>query len=213
MHKIVELFVTQGCSVCPTMKRIFQQLAQSGGVDELNIYDLTDHPDLAKQHNIRSVPFYRINGTPFSGLRTLHEIESLLQASTVEAGSSWIVEQLREGQLAEVEQAVLQQANIREGLMRLLEAEDTELVVRIGLSAVIESLAERRIFDQYAQRFIDLTQHHEERIAIDALYYLQLISTPSTLKRLQQLAEAGQGELSIQAQELLAEAAQGVVVH
>lgn len=213
MENIVELYVMKGCSVCPTMERLFQHLQDEGHVGELMVYDLAEHPELAERHGIRSVPFYRINGIGFNGLRDQRELLNLLGSREIDSMAQWITDQLREGRLDEVEQAVLQKVVAREALVQLLESVDTELVVRIGLSAVIEALADQRIFDPYEQRFIELANHAEERIAIDALYYLQLISTPATLARLSQLAESGSGELSDQARELLDEAASGIVIH
>jgi hypothetical protein len=213
MQHIVELFVMQGCSVCPTMERIFQRMLNEGVISELKLFDVGRQRDLAEQYSIRSVPYYRIDGKGFSGLRPEAELRRLLVSAEGNVIAEWMAEQLREGGLKQVEDKVLQNRTARQALVRMLENPSTELVIRIGLSAVIEALVEQRIFDEFEDRFIELSRHHEARIAIDALYYLQLISTPSTLQQLQLLAAQDDGEIAHQARELLAEATAGAVAH
>lgn len=203
----------QGCHVCPEMERIFHQLKQQGEISELKVFDVKDHPQLAQQYHIRSVPHYLINGVAFTGLKSQGEILKLLQSEENQRLQQWITDQLAEGQLDEVESRIDQQPPLREAAMQLLENIDTPLMVRIGLSAVIESLAEQGVFNSFAARFIMLADHPEDRIAIDAIYYLQLLSTPSTLNKLSEIAQHGRAELKMQAQELLLEISASAVKH
>jgi thiol-disulfide isomerase/thioredoxin len=213
MHTIIELFVMQGCHVCPEMERTFHDLKHKGQINELKIFDVNEHPQLAQQYNIRSVPYYMINGVGFSGLKSQSEILKLLQSKDDQNLQVWIAEQLAEGQLDAVETRVVQELKVREAVMRLLEDIDTPLMVRIGLTAVIESLAEHGVFTDFEKRFIKLANHPEDRIAIDAIYYLQLISTPLTLEKLAEIAQKGRPELQQQAQELLLEISSNSVKH
>jgi thioredoxin-like negative regulator of GroEL len=213
MHRIIELFVMQGCHVCPEMERTFHDLKQKGEISELKVFDVSEHPHLAQQYNIRSVPYYLINGIAFTGLKSQSEILRLLQSEGGRSIQLWITEQLADGQLAEVETGVVQQPEVREAVMQLLEDIDTPLMVRIGLSAVIESLAEHGVFADFEPRFIELANHPQEQIAIDAIYYLQLLSTPSTLSKLAEIAQSGRPELQQQAEELLLESSAKAVKH
>jgi glutaredoxin len=213
MQKIIELFVMQGCQVCPQMERTFHDLQLKGEISDLKVFDVNEYPELAQQYNIRSVPYYTINGIAFTGLKSQSEILKLLQSEEVENIQLWITEQLAEGQLAEVEMRVLQQPAVREALMQLLEDVDTPLMVRIGLSAVIETLAEQGVFSSFEARFIALADHPQDRIAIDAIYYLQLLSTAATLARLAEIAQTGRSELQQQAQELLLESSASAIKH
>lgn len=209
MRNSIELFVMQGCHVCPQMERTFQALQQQGEIDNLQIIDVSEQPELARQHNIRSVPHYIINGIAFSGLKSREEILSIVQSSTDHLLLRWMREQLTEGQLSDVELMVSKKSAARQALLILLNDLDTSLVVRIGLTAIIESLAQDHIFDDMEQRFIKLVEHHEQRIAIDALYYLQLISTPGCQQKLLEIAETGSSELSQLAHELILESSIG----
>ena len=213
MHQKVELFVSEGCTLCPSMQAVFSRLFELGEISALEVFDISEQSALAQRYSIRSVPFYRIGELSYSGVRSEQEIRALLQQNEQARLTEWMTAQLREGELTSVENKVLQSMMARAVLVDLLESEDTELVVRIGLSAVIETLAPQRFFDSFVDRFILLSEHPEPRIAIDALYYLQLISTPQTLQQLDKLAKQPDSEIAIQAQELLLEAGAESVAH
>lgn len=213
MHHVIELFVMQGCAVCPQMEKIFHSLHQSGAIQKLNIVDVAEQPQLAEQYNIRSVPYYLINGIAFTGLKSRHDIMEILGQDDDQKLQVWIAEKLGEGSLDEVEHKLTHDTDSRLAMMTLLEDSDTELVVRIGLSAVIETLAPSGFLNHLEARFIELAEHPEERIAIDALYYLHLLSTPESLKKLTQILHQDNPVLQQQARELLQESSANQVLH
>jgi HEAT repeat protein len=88
-------------------------------------------------------------------------------------------------------------------MMRLLEDEDTSLVVRIGLSAIIESLAGSDLLRQYESAFIKLARTTSDRIGEDALYYLSLLGTKDSLQALADIANDEKHSLRAQAAEIL----------
>lgn len=202
-----------GCSVCPQMERLFEELHEQGGIEELEVLDVTRHPELAQKYNIKSVPFYLVNGIAFNGLKTREEIVDLLQQDDSQKWTSLIRAELEDGQLELINNYIQQHAAAREAMMELLADKDTELVVRIGLTAIIESLAEGDLLESLEERFIQLTQHNDERIALDALYYLSLLSSPSSLAALTKIARNGKPGLREDARELLAESMSDRVLH
>lgn len=213
MQNEITLFVMPGCNMCPHMEKIFHDLHRNGAIHELQVVDVSQHPELAEQHNIRSVPFYLINGVAFNGLKTRQQIDHLLQQDSTQKWVILIEEELSAGQLETVEESMQQDADAREAMLQLLADSETELVVRIGLTAIIESLAEGSILKPYEQQFIELSQHEDERIALDALYYLSLLSTTSSLEALTEIANNGKQNLREDARELLAETVANRVLH
>ncbi len=213
MPNEVSLFVMQGCHVCPQMERLFQDMQKNGAISELAIIDVTEHPELAKQHDIRSVPFYLINGVAFSGLKTAQEITQLLQQNQAQKWERLIKQELSDGQLQSVEDTIRSRKEARDAMMSLLRDDQTELVVRIGLTAIIESLAESSLLDPYESIFIEMAEHADERIAVDALYYLSLLNSPASLAALNAIARHGKIELREHARELIEESTSRQVLH
>ena len=98
-------------------------------------------------------------------------------------------------------------------MMALLADDDTSLVVRIGLSAIVESLADSGLFMEYEDDFIALARHQDERIAIDALYYLSLLKMEKSVQALLEIAEKGPETLQQHAQDILQESSSESVLH
>lgn len=203
----ITLFVMHGCRVCPQMERLFQRMQKTGAINDLTIMDVGEQPELSQEYNIRSLPFYLINNVGFTGLRTQQQIEQLLEQGNLEQWQSVIISELSEGQLEPVERMIRQQASAREAMMLLLADTQTSLVVRIGLTAVIEGMAEGEELKKYENQFIELARHADERVAVDALYYLSLLGTSSCLNVLVDVSNNASPGLRAQAIDLLGEIA------
>ncbi len=202
-QNVIKLFVMHNCQVCPQMERLFQQMHRNGAIDELDIIDIGENPKVAQKLNIRSVPYYLINDFAFYGLKTQNELLRLLQHGEVEKWQEFIKSELSEGQLNEAEKAVIENPPAREAMMLLLDDTQTTLVVRIGLSAIIESVVETGLLNDYESQFIALSSHQDERIAIDAIYYLSLLASKQSLLKLKDIAENGEEDLKHHAEEVL----------
>ncbi len=209
----VELFVMPGCPICPQMERLFRQLHEEGKLERLQVIDITKQPDRAQQLGIRSAPSYLINGVLFSGLKQRGEIERLLQQNQGEQWRSLLSEELAEGGMEAARQAVFGNEAARHALFDLLEDEETPLVVRIGLSAIIEDLATEGLLETDQSRLLKLAQHPDQRIALDGLYYLSLLHSPEAIEALSRVADDETHPLHEQARELLQEQAASDRLH
>ena len=201
----VRLFVMKGCQVCPQMERLFADLLDQRRISALDVVDLASQPERAERYHVRSVPFYLIDEVAFTGLRTRGEIDQLLARNTIDRWAERLADAFGQGNLGEAEQLLRDHAAARQAMVRLLQDDSTELVVRIGLSAVIESLGPEGLLNELTDEFIGLTAASDARVAMDALYYLQLIGNETCVARLRQVARSGQQPLASEAGELLAE--------
>ena len=206
-HNNITLFVMPGCGVCPQMERLFQRMQKAGSINDLTIMDVEEQPELAQEYNIRSVPFYLINRVGFTGLRTQQQIEQLLKQGDMAQWQTAIIGELSAGQLEPVEEMIRQQASAREAMMFLLADTETPLVVRIGLTSIIEGMADGDELKKYENQFIALVGHADERIAVDALYYLSLLGSSACLNALVDASNSGSSNLRTHAAELLDEIA------
>lgn len=209
----IKLFVMPGCQICPRMEALFHKMHENGAIDELDIINVAEHPELAEKHHIRSVPFYFIDGVGFSGLKSQHDIEQILQQDDSDNWRQLIVEALSSGELDTAEKQIRQHAAARDAMLQLLGDEETALVVRIGLSAIIETLSAEGLLNDYEQAFIELASTKNPTIGQDALYYLSLLGTENSLQALMRIAKDADNPLQHQAAELLQEMADEQPVH
>ena len=213
MNKI-KLFVLHDCQLCPQMEKIFKNMYESGAVNSLEVMDVAQHPEIAKQYNIRSVPFYLINDVAFSGLKSATDIRQLLGMDETKKFEQQISQLLTEGDLGSTQELVSSNEGARKAMIQLLTNEDTELLIRIGLTAVFESLAGTGIFIEFEDQIIEMAENPDERIAIDAMYYLSLMATESSIRHLSEMSQSNaSASLRGQAQELLEEHYAGATLH
>ncbi len=209
----IKLFVMQGCQLCPQMEAIFKKMHENGAISSLEITDLAQHPELAEQYHIRSVPYYFIDGVAFNGLKSEHDIEQLLQQDDSSKWKQILVEDLSSGQLEAAEKQVRQHSAARDAMMQLLAADDTALVVRIGLSAIIEAMAGEGLLSDYEEQFIELAHTANPAIAQDAIYYLSLLNSDNSLQALLDIANDDSSAVHQQAAELLQDIAHEATAH
>ena len=207
MDNKITLFVMQDCHLCPQMVKLFEGMIKNGAIDALEILDVAQHETLARHLNIRSLPFYQINGVAFSGVRSTSDIQQLLDMDGLNKWQQQLRQLLQQGEITVAEESVKEHVESRNAVVSLLTHEDSDLMLRIGLTAVIESVAKTGIFDDFEQQFIILSNSPDESIAIDAIYYLSLIATPHSINRLIEvtLSNNSSQALKDQALELLEE--------
>lgn len=210
---VIKLFVMHNCQVCPQMEHLFQGMHKDGMIDSLEITDVGENPEKAQLYNIRSVPHYLINDVAFYGLKSQQEILQLLSKDNSAKYEEYISGELSDGQLTTVEELVQTNREALEAMLRLLHGLDTPLVVRIGISAIIETVAGTGLLNNYEGQFLKLTSHQDERVAIDGIYYLSLLATQSSLEKLVDISKTGKGMLQDQAIELLEELSSESVLH
>ena len=197
----------QDCHLCPHMVKLFEDMLEKGAIDALEILDVAQNETLARHLNIRSLPFYQINSVAFSGVRSTSEIQQLLDMDGLNKWQLQLRQLLQQGEIALAEESVKGHVEARNAVVSLLMHKDSDLMLRIGLTAVIESVAKTGIFDDFEQQFITLSKSQDESIAIDAIYYLSLIATPHSIDRLLEvvLSDKSSQALKGQARELLEE--------
>ncbi len=196
----------QNCKICPQMEQLFVEMLKNGAIDELTILNVEEQPELAQQYNIRSLPFYLINDVAFYGLKTATEVKKILQQDSTEKLVELINSELSDGQLQTVEDLVAEQPDARDAVLVLLNDPETSLVVRIGLSAIIETLTETTdTLKNHEKHFLTLADHSDDRIATDAIYYLSLFGSADSMQKLEEISKDDNNGLQEQAIELLEE--------
>jgi hypothetical protein len=203
----IRLFVMHGCQVCPQMERVFRTLLAQGDIAGLDVIDLGEEPQQAQKYAIRSVPYYLIGEVGFNGLKSAGEIKRLLQLGESGGWQDRLSEDFRQGDLAQAERDIRQHPTAQRAMIALLESPQTELLVRIGLTAVIESLASEGALNVLEEAFIGLADSTDKRIATDALYYLQLQASAAAVKKLREVAQGDDSTLAAEARDLLDELA------
>jgi glutaredoxin len=193
------------CPYCPSVLKALQSLLDSGHIDTLETYNIEEHPDIAQHYGVRSVPWVRIGEFELEGLRSEKELrEWAVKASSGGGLPDWLLEQLGNGRIDTALQRVRSDADGMSALLTLFEDPDTELNIRIGISAIMEELEGSVLLKANIETLGALTQHQEARVRGDACHYLSLSHDPSVRNWIEPLLGDPDGDVREVAQDSLA---------
>ncbi len=172
------LVVSRGCPHCAAVLNAFSELVKKGELARLEVVNIERVPDIASTHNIRSVPWFSINGLEFQGEYSPGELEAWVKKSaSVEGKADYLAERLTTGDLEGALAWVQRDPAFMEGLLMLLGSEQTSTNVRIGLGALLEELDGDELLSARVDAFGKLSQHASPQIRADACHYLGFTAT------------------------------------
>ena len=193
------------CPYCPTVLKALQSLLDSGHIDTLETYNIEEQPDIARKYGVRSVPWVRIGEFELEGLRSEKELREWAEKAAVGSGlSDWLLEQLGSGRIDATRERIQSDANGMSALLDLFEHPDTELNIRIGISAIMEELEGSELLKANIGTLGKLTQHEEARVRGDACHYLSLSHDPSARNWIEPLLDDPDSDVREVAQDSLA---------
>lgn len=186
------LLTAPGCPHCPGMKRVLDELLKEGLIGELETVDITEQPQQAEALGVRSVPWLKLGEFELEGLHSVGELRSWAQhAATPEGLGIFFTEQLKSGRLPKIMSMVRQHPGQLGALLQLAADAETELTVRIGISAVIEDLAGSDMLVEYLPVLETLGTHSDPRVRADACHFLAMTNSERAISPLQKLTADG----------------------
>lgn len=201
-----ELLIATGCAHCPVVLEGLSSLIKEGVIGSLRITNIVSQPERAQELGVRSVPWLQLGPFTLQGLHSPAELrEWAKRAGSLEGMSVYLHDQLKQGNLEAMEQLLATQPQWLEALLPLLEDEDTDMKVRIGVDALLESLATTTDLSSLVEGLGRLSQHARQALRSDASHYLSLTGSPAAIPFLEAQLQDGSAEVRGIAEEGLAE--------
>lgn len=177
-----ELLIATGCAHCPVVLEGLSSLIKEGVISSLRVTNIVNQPERAQQLGVRSVPWLKLGPFVLQGLHSPAELREWAErAGSMEGISMYLYDQLKQGNLDEMENLLATQPNWLGALIPLLEQEDTDMKVRIGVDALLESLATDTELDSLVEELGRLSQHERQSLRSDASHYLSLTRSPAAI--------------------------------
>jgi len=200
------LFIAPGCPHCPTVLAGMSELVKQGLVGQLEVVNIAVHPQRAAQLGVRSVPWLRLGELEFEGLHGPAELRRWAQLAGTSAGlAEYFTERLKDGRLPQVTAMVASRPERLSALLDLAADPDTELTVRIGISAVIENMAGSPELLARLPALQHLADSDDPRVRADACHFLALSGSPDAVAMLETLTRDTERSVREVAQDCLAE--------
>jgi thioredoxin-like negative regulator of GroEL len=184
------LLLTSQCPHCPTVLQGLGELVKKGLVGRLEVVNIDARPDIAEQYGIRTVPWFRLGEFELEGLHSLAELQQWAKRATSADGLSlYYTELFKQGQLPRVLSAIHRHEHHITALLDLTADPDTELTVRIGVSAVIEDNAGSKLLQAQLPVLVQLARHSDPRVRSDAAHFLAQSGSAAALAEIETLAQ------------------------
>lgn len=181
-----ELLIATGCAHCPVVLEGLSTLLKEGVIGSLRVTNIASQPERAQQLGVRSVPWLQLGPFTLQGLHSPTELrEWANRAGSIEGMSLYLHDQLKQGNLEAMEKLLASQSQWLTALLPLLEDENTDMKVRIGVDALLESLAPNTDLSSLVDGLGHLSQHERQALRSDATHYLALTGSPAAIPYLE----------------------------
>jgi HEAT repeat protein len=203
---VAELLIATGCVHCPVVLEGVSALLKEGVIGSLRVTNIVSQPERAQELGVRSVPWLQLGPFTLQGLHSPTELRDWAKrAGSLEGMSLYLHDQLKQGHLEAMEKMLANQPQWLMALLPLLEDEDTDMKVRIGVDALLESLASDTDLSGLVEGLGRLSQHDRQALRSDATHYLALTGSPSAIPYLEARLQDDSAEVREIAEEGLAE--------
>lgn len=181
-----ELLIATGCAHCPVVLEGLTGLIKEGAIGRLTVTNIVVHPERARELGVRSVPWLQLGPFVLQGLHSPAELREWTgRAGSMDGMRQYLHDQLKQGNLEAMETLLAQQPRWLPALIPLLEDEDTDMKVRIGVDALLESLADRIDLAPLIPELGRLSRHERSSLRADATHYLALTGSPEAVPYIQ----------------------------
>lgn len=183
------LLLSTQCPHCPTVLQGLGELVKKGLIGRLEVVNIAVRPDIAEQQGVRTVPWMRIGDFELEGLHSPAELRRWAERAGSQAGlAEYYTDLFKHGQLPKALSAIRKYPGHIPALLALAQDPDTELTVRIGVSAVMEDAAGSALLQNQLAALMDLAQHSDPRVRSDACHFLALTRSEAALAPLETLS-------------------------
>ncbi|MEE9343062.1 MAG: HEAT repeat domain-containing protein [Gammaproteobacteria bacterium] len=184
------LFLTSQCPHCPTVLQALSELVKTGSIGKLEAVNLDTHPTEGEKHQVRSVPWIRIGKFILTGLRNKDELYAWARRSNSITGEAiYFDDLLKAGNLDDTIAYIKESPAAIEALLLLSSDTETDLNIRIGVSAVFEAFSGTQALSEHIDGITALSQNEDPRVRSDACHFLSLTGHQKAVDRLKNMLD------------------------
>jgi len=176
----VLMLLNSGCAHCPGVLNHLTDLLKNGDISKLEAININQQPEIAREFNVRSVPWVKIGQIELTGSQSKAElVRAIEQANSVTGLVQHYEDMLNNGQLQETIEQLQKQPDNIPLLLEMLQNPQIQISVQIGIGAIMEEFTESPALIKLIPALTELTKNSLARIRNDACYYLSLTADPS----------------------------------
>ncbi|GAB4115341.1 MAG: hypothetical protein Fur0026_01060 [Sideroxydans sp.] len=199
------LFITPDCPHCATVKRGLEELERQGLIGSVTVVDATVQPDLAAIHGVRAAPWLQLGPFTLTGTYSAAELRQWAAwAQNGEGMAHYVAHLLHAGGYAQARAFIHADTRRLQPLLAIVADPSADLVVRLGVSALLESYAGSPALQALLPQLAALSRHADHRVRADVCHLLGLTGDAAARIVLDALLKDENAEVREIAQEALA---------
>lgn len=200
------LLIGPGCPHCGALLEVLSKLVKSGAIAQLNVINVAQRPEQARQLGVRSVPWLRLGDFELEGAHSEGEIKQWLERlGSAQGKSAYFNDLLLSGKLEKVITMARSNADNLRALLLLAADSELSMKVQLGISAVFEELHGSERLHEVVDDIGVLAENGDAKVRADAAHFLSLTQSELSIPYLQKLAKDENAEVREIAEEALAE--------
>lgn len=184
------LFIGPGCPHCGALLEVLSKLVKTGDIAQLNIVNVAQRPEQARERGVRSVPWLRLGEFELEGAQTEGQIKQWLQRIHSQEGKSeYIKELLLNGKLDKVIAKARNNPDTLRAMLLLAKDPELSVKVQLGISAVFEELQGSEILQQIVPDIAEMAESPSAKVRADGAHFFALTESDKAMPYLRRLAE------------------------
>ena len=176
----INLFISTHCPFCSQLMALLTRALKESSLTRLDIINLDNVSDPQQYSAIRSVPLIKIDDFEFTGMLSQSELDEWI--TRYKQGTFphyFFANKLEDGQINQAERVIKNNPEYWPVLIQLVEDNETKMQVKIGITALFESLASNIVNSPVAEelvtKLIRASDTDNHAVRVDIVYYLSLI--------------------------------------
>jgi hypothetical protein len=184
------LLIGSRCPHCQAVLERLSRLVKEGAIGRLTVINLDARPEAPEAQGARALPWTRLGPFELSGALSAEELADWAEIAGRGGGWGPYFEHLIEsGRLDTAVERIRAAPSRLVDLLNLFADRDTPLSVRIGIGAVMESLAGTAMLRRALPEIEALALSDSPQIRADACWFLGLAGEPAALRTVRRLLE------------------------
>lgn len=158
-----------------------------GGLDVINI---EQHPELAQQYGVRSVPWLRLGDFVFDEALTPADLDGWIALAKEGGGQArYIAYLLERGKLVKAIEWIEKGNAGLTAVIPILADPDAKMNVRVGIGAILEHFEDTPVIREIVPELIALLSDSHPAIRTDACHYLSLTHSSDAIEPLKKMLD------------------------
>lgn len=190
------ILVSDHCPHCHQLETLLQERLQNGSLGKLDVVNIEQSPEVARQYGVRSVPWLRLGTFIFDEALTPANLDSWIRGAAQGNGETRYISYLLErGKLPQAIGWIESGQASLKAVVPLLADTEAKINVRIGAGAILEHFEDSDAIRAVIPDLVALLDDSNITVRIDICHFLSLTHSRDAIEPLKKMLDDEDGQV------------------